>query len=301
MTYVALAASPPAYRDASRLVWRRAAPGAYPLAADRRLVAEETPIAFSYEGASYAVMMASPADLDDFAVGFTLNEGIVASPAEIEAIEAVPGEDGIVVRMSLAAAPAAVFWERRRYLAGPSGCGLCGIESLAQAARKPPMVGPGICVRGEDVASAMAALPGLQPMNRITGALHAAAFWTPQQGIVAVREDVGRHNALDKLTGAAARGRIFRGRRRAAADQPGFGRDGAESSVVRGRAGGGGIGADRARSARRRERRHHPDRGGAARRVRSLHPFATHPPQRGLTGFARAGAALRDRRGHAYH
>ena len=205
MTYVALAASPPAYRDASRLVWRRAAPGAYPLAADRRLVAEETPIAFSYEGASYAVMMASPADLDDFAVGFTLNEGIVASPAEIEAIEAVPGEDGIVVRMSLAAAPAAVFWERRRYLAGPSGCGLCGIESLAQAARKPPMVGPGICVRGEDVASAMAALPGLQPMNQITGALHAAAFWTPQQGIVAVREDVGRHNALDKLTGAAAR------------------------------------------------------------------------------------------------
>ncbi len=205
MTYVALPASPPAYRDASRLVWRSAAPAASPLAVDRRLVAEETPIAFSYEGASYAVMMASPADLDDFAVGFTLNEGIVASPAEIETIEAVPGEDGIVVRMSLAAAPAAVFWERRRYLAGPSGCGLCGIESLAQAARKPPRVGAGICVRGEDVAAAMAALPGLQPMNRITGALHAAAFWMPERGIVAVREDVGRHNALDKLTGAAAR------------------------------------------------------------------------------------------------
>lgn len=82
---------------------------------------------------------------------------------------------------------------------------MCGIESLAQAARKPPRVGAGIRVRGEDIAPAMAALPGLQPMNQITGALHAAAWWTPQQGIVAVREDVGRHNALEKLTGAAAR------------------------------------------------------------------------------------------------
>jgi len=205
MTGAATAGPPSALWDASRLIWRSAAPDKFAAPASDRRIAEETPIAFSYQGASYAVMMATPADLEDFAVGFTVNEGIARSPHDIDAVEVVAGENGIVLRMTLADAPAAAFWERRRYLAGPSGCGLCGLESLAAAARTTPMVGPGIRVSGEDIAEAMAELPGLQPMNRIAGALHAAAFWTPQRGILAVREDVGRHNALDKLTGAAAR------------------------------------------------------------------------------------------------
>ncbi|HEY1259861.1 MAG TPA: formate dehydrogenase accessory sulfurtransferase FdhD [Stellaceae bacterium] len=195
----------PAFCDIGRLVWRSPAAGECPLPAARRLVAEETPIAFAYESASYAVMMATPADLEDFAVGFTLNEGVAAAPSEISSVEPVAGRHGILLRITLAEAPAAAFWARRRYLAGPSGCGLCGLESLAEAARRPPRVAADVCVRGEEIAAAMAALPASQPMNRLTGALHAAAFWTPQDGIVAVREDVGRHNALDKLTGAAAR------------------------------------------------------------------------------------------------
>ena len=205
MTGVAVAEPPNALSEASRLIWRSATPGSIVAPAGSRRVAEETAIAFSYQGASYAVMMGTPADLEDFAVGFTFNEAIAASLGDIDAVEVLTGENGIVLRITLAEAPATKLWERRRYLAGPSGCGLCGLESLAEATRRPPAVGPGISVCAEDIAEAMAALPGLQPMNRITGALHAAAFWTPQRGIVAVREDVGRHNALDKLTGAASR------------------------------------------------------------------------------------------------
>jgi FdhD protein len=170
-----------------------------------RAIPEETPIAFSYEGVGYAVMMATPADLEDFAVGFSLSEGIVASAQQIVAIETVASESGIVLRIGLDAAPAASFWERRRYLAGLVGCGLCGIETLAQAVRRPPRVRARLRVAGNAIVAAMAALPAAQPINRLTGALHAAAFWTPDDGIVAVREDVGRHNALDKLIGAVAR------------------------------------------------------------------------------------------------
>ena len=175
------------------------------MAEDRRIIPEETPIAFSYEGVSYAVMMATPEDLEDFAVGFSLSEGVISSAEEIGSLEVVATDDGILLRMSLGSAPSAAFWRRRRYLAGPSGCGLCGLETLAQAVRRPPAVTGDLRVAGDAIVEAMAALPGLQPMNRLTGALHAAAFWTPQDGIVAVREDVGRHNALDKLIGAGLR------------------------------------------------------------------------------------------------
>lgn len=173
-----------------------------------RPVPEETPIAFSYEGLSYAVMMATPTDLGDFAVGFSLTEGIIESLSDIESLEIVPTEGGILLRMSLAESRAARFWERRRYLAGPSGCGLCGLESIAEAIRTPPAVGDGardgVSVSQKAIFEAMALLPGLQTLNHATGALHAAALWAPEDGIVCVREDVGRHNALDKLTGAAA-------------------------------------------------------------------------------------------------
>jgi len=162
------------------------------------------PVAFSYEGASYAVMMATPADLSDFAIGFSLNEKIVRSAGDIETLDIVTTEDGIVLRMTLSEMPASDYWRRRRHLAGPSGCGLCGLESLAEAARRPRRITTGISVSADGILEAMASLPLWQQMNRMTGAMHAAAFWTPGKGIVAVREDVGRHNALDKLTGAIA-------------------------------------------------------------------------------------------------
>jgi FdhD protein len=190
---------PPIFHDAARRVWRHA-PAAQ--TTTLRKVAEESPVAFVYQGASYAVMMATPADLENFAVGFSINEGVVRSPDEIETLDIVPTDDGILLRMALADGAAEAFWERRRYLAGPSGCGLCGLESLAQAARRPRRVTGDIRVSGQAICAAMMALPERQPLNRLTGALHAAAFWTPADGIVAVREDVGRHNALDKLTGA---------------------------------------------------------------------------------------------------
>lgn len=195
---------PPPLRDALRRVWRSPAS---PLMRDTgasRPVPEETPIAFSYEGLSYAVMMATPTDLADFAIGFSLTEGIIKSACDIESLEIVPTEGGILLRMSLTKNLAARFWERRRYLAGPSGCGLCGLESIAEAIRMPPAVSDGVSVSQKAIFEAMALLPGLQTLNHATGALHAAALWAPTNGIVSVREDVGRHNALDKLTGAAA-------------------------------------------------------------------------------------------------
>lgn len=205
MTPVEIGAPPPAFCEAPRLVRRRAP--ALCLAAPRatRPVPEETAVAFSYEGTAYAVMMATPADLADFAIGFSLTERIIGSPRDIETLETVSTADGIMLRMNLANRPAAAYWERRRRLAGPSGCGLCGLESLADAMRPLPPVTGGARISHREIFDAMAALPNWQPMNRATGALHAAALWLPGAGIVAAREDVGRHNALDKLIGAAAR------------------------------------------------------------------------------------------------
>jgi FdhD protein len=182
------------------LVWRRE--GA---AAGERALPEETAVAFTYNGTSYAVMMATPRDLEDFAVGFTLTEGIVESPVEIETIEIVEEEAGIELRMWLSAARAQRLQARRRHMAGPTGCGLCGIESLTQAMRPSPLVSEGRRFAPADIMAAMSSLAPAQPINIETRAVHAAAFWTIERGLVALREDVGRHNALDKLGGAMAR------------------------------------------------------------------------------------------------
>jgi len=170
-----------------------------------RRVAEETPIALTYNGGTYAVMMATPHDLSDFAVGFSLSEGIVRSPDEILSLETIELDDGIELRMWLASATADRIAERRRQIAGPTGCGICGIESIAEAIRPAAIVASGRCFSAADIATAMQGLPPLQDINIETRAVHAAAFWTPSRGIVALREDVGRHNALDKLAGALAR------------------------------------------------------------------------------------------------
>lgn len=171
--------------------------------AGARTLPEETPVALIYDGATVAVMMATPADLKDLAFGFSLTEAI-ARPDEIRDVDVVPGPLGIELRLWLQARAGEVLARRRRHLAGPTGCGLCGIESLEEAARPLPSVTSDLTVTPEQVLAAMSALARLQVLNRETRAVHAAGYWTPADGMVAVREDVGRHNALDKLAGALA-------------------------------------------------------------------------------------------------
>jgi FdhD protein len=189
----------PAYRI-SRTSWHDGA-----IETDERMIPEEIAIAFIYNFSSHAVMMATPSDLTDFATGFSLTDGIVGDAEEIEAIETIYVEDGIELRISLAVGRRDAFLARRRHLAGPTGCGLCGIEALAQAVRPPCRVASETTLSDFDIATALAAMADHQTLNRMTHAVHAAAFWQRNRGLVALREDVGRHNALDKLAGALAR------------------------------------------------------------------------------------------------
>ena len=184
-------------------IWRR-----HGAADGTRIIPEETAIAFTYEGGSYAVMMATPQNLEDFAVGFTVTEGLAASPADIRQLDIVEHAAGIELRMWLSEPHAAALNERRRHLAGPTGCGLCGIESLDEAVRTPSRVRQGDTFTPAEIMRALEALAPRQELNRQTRAVHAAAFWQPGSGLLAVREDVGRHNALDKLVGALTRDHV---------------------------------------------------------------------------------------------
>jgi FdhD protein len=194
-----IAAMEPA-RSVHRQIWRESGLNSGP-----RSIPEETAVALTYNGGTYAVMMTTPQDLEDFAVGFSLSEGVIGSAADIDSLDVVRLDNGVELRMWLRKPKADRLQERRRHIAGPTGCGLCGIESIAEALRPAAVIGHGQQFSPEQIMVAMQGLPSRQKLNIETRAVHAAAFWNVTSGIVALREDVGRHNALDKLSGALAR------------------------------------------------------------------------------------------------
>ncbi len=169
-----------------------------------RTLAEETPIAITYNRITHAVMMATPHNLHDFATGFSLSEGIIPHPSAIEDFTTVRAEGGIEARLWIAPELMATLEGRRRRLAGATGCGLCGLESLAEAMRPIPPAPPGHAHTPAEIQAAIASLAPAQVLNHATRAVHAAGFWTREEGLIACREDVGRHNALDKLAGHLA-------------------------------------------------------------------------------------------------
>src|SRR5579862_1879991 len=169
-------------------------------------LAEESPIAIVYHNVPHVVMLATPANLEDFAVGFTLSEGLVGRPDEIRSVEVIQGAEATDVKVTVAWERFSELLHRRRNLTGRTGCGLCGAETAEDAIRDVPQVGPGTDVTIQDLHAAIEQPGSLQPINAGTGSVHAAAWVVPGQGIQLVREDVGRHNALDKTIGALVRG-----------------------------------------------------------------------------------------------
>jgi FdhD protein len=168
-------------------------------------IVEEVPIAFEYNGISHVVMLATPADLEDFAFGFSLSEGIVSRPGEIYDIEIEERCEGIVLRLEVAAAAFFQLKQRRRSLAGRTGCGLCGAESLAQVSRDLPPLTSSDSLDINALLEGISRLPAKQRLQQLTGAVHAACHVATDGAISHVREDVGRHNALDKTLGSLAR------------------------------------------------------------------------------------------------
>lgn len=164
----------------------------------------ETPVALEFNGLAYAVMMATPADLEDFARGFALTEGLAQSPSDISDIDVAEVEAGWIVRAALTGLGIDKLTDRVRTRVAESSCGLCGIENLEAVARPLPPVAPHAALEPQAIFAALAALRDHQPLTKATGAAHAAAFCTPDGTILHAREDVGRHNAMDKLIGALA-------------------------------------------------------------------------------------------------
>jgi FdhD protein len=170
-----------------------------------RTLPEEVPVAVSFNGTTLAVMMCTPADIVDFAHGFALTEGVISGLDEIESFEVLTHPKGIEARFWVSDARAEVLADRRRVMTGPVGCGLCGIDSLEEALRDLPRVSDApLAMTHAEIAAATEALKGHQPLHDQTRAVHAAGFLRPGVGVVLAREDVGRHNALDKLIGALA-------------------------------------------------------------------------------------------------
>jgi FdhD protein len=167
-------------------------------------VCDEVPVALEFNGISHAVMLATPCDLEDFALGFGLSEGIFENASELYGCEVEVGGAGVTVRMDVSARSFAGLKQRRRTLAGRTGCGVCGTESLAEVLRPVPVVSSGMRVQAEAIVRAMRSMKSRQILNALTGSTHAAAWCDLHGDIHLLREDVGRHNALDKLIGALA-------------------------------------------------------------------------------------------------
>src|ERR1700747_3568614 len=167
---------PPPARCVQRQAWRNGS-----ALLGERALAEEVPVAFSYDGATHAVLMATPDDLEDFALGFSYTEGIITAAAEIAEFATVGVADGIVLRMWLVGDRSNVFAARRRRFVGPAGCGMCGLESLAEANRTIPLARQDLQVSRQDIEEAVAALPARQQLNMQTRAVHAAAFLRPDR------------------------------------------------------------------------------------------------------------------------
>lgn len=175
---------------------------------DSDFVAEEVPIAFLYNGRPHVVMMATPCDLDDLALGFSLSEAVIATPDELLGIETQALLEGIEMRLQVSDACAAALALRQRNLTGRTSCGLCGTRALEDAVRQPVPVSGGPQIDAAILQHALSQLKRRQPLNAVTGATHAAAWARADGGIAMLREDVGRHNALDKLIGAMVRANV---------------------------------------------------------------------------------------------
>src|SRR4029077_19532730 len=168
-------------------------------------IAEEMPVALVYHEVPHVVMLATPADLEDYAVGFTLSEGLVTRADEIRGVEVIQGAASADVKITVAWERFTQLVQRRRNLAGRTGCGLCGAETAADAIRETGPVPAGVSITSAELHAAIGQVSGRQPINARTGSVHAAAWVVPGVGIQVVREDVGRHNALDKTIGALSR------------------------------------------------------------------------------------------------
>lgn len=167
-------------------------------------VSEEVPVALEFNGISHAVMLATPCDLEDFALGFGISEGIFASAADLYGCDVVQSSLGTTVRMEVSSSSFNTLKHRRRTLAGRTGCGVCGVESLAQVCRAIPAITSERHFQGQAIVQAMRSMRAQQSLNKLTGSMHAAAWCNADGEAVVLREDVGRHNALDKLIGALA-------------------------------------------------------------------------------------------------
>ena len=164
-------------------------------------IAEEVPVSLIYNGMPHVVMLATPTNLEEFALGFSITEGIIKSPQELLSARVYNRSNGIEVQIKIPEERFQCMSDKGRNLTGRTGCGLCGASTLKQAIRKPGEVVGNLRVSAIDLSNALTELVSFQKLNKMTGAVHAAAWVIPEQGIIDIREDVGRHNALDKLIG----------------------------------------------------------------------------------------------------
>ncbi len=164
-------------------------------------IAEEVPISLIYNGVPHVVMLATPTNLEEFALGFSITEGIIKSPQELLSARVYNRSNGIEVQIKIPEHRSQCMADKGRNLTGRTGCGLCGASTLKQAIREPSPVNGGLALSADELRSALTDIKQHQKLNQLTGAVHAAAWAVPGQGILDIREDVGRHNALDKLIG----------------------------------------------------------------------------------------------------